>query len=167
MLASYDRRTIRQELSDSGSPVTDGDLADNTVLQQLLDEAADIIKSSAMVGKRYTPENLTALAASATEGFFLRRLNSDIAYGLLMSRRGRAASDIARLAPLYVIAHDYLKQLRSGELIFGGVDATTYPEAGLPSLVDMTAANPDAPQSLLSRNVRYFGINPASTNRFE
>lgn len=161
-IASYDVRMICKELSDTGTPIAAGDLAANTTLLQLLNEASDIILASCLVGKRYSADDLTTLAASATGGFLLRRLCSDLAYGMLVSRRGRAASDVAKLAPAFVQVHSlYLPQLRAGEILFPSVADELYSDAGTPSLVDLTAYNPNTPSNLYTTLIgtRLFPVN--------
>jgi hypothetical protein len=161
-LVAYDTRRIRQLLSDSGTPLTEGEVESSDVLQQLLDEAADLVYASVMVGKRYTADDLTTLAASTTSGFFLRRLNADLAFGLIVARRGVSATDITKLAPMFAAAHNYLNDLRNGILLFPKIDDSRA-EAGVPKAADLST-NPYSPVSWVqqtSGRVFPFGSSPS------
>lgn len=156
----YDIRRLGQHLSDTGTPIGAGELLDHPVLLQLLDEASDLILSACLVGKKYTIEYLDELAASTNRGGLLRRLTGDICYGLLISRRGQAASDISALAPRYIIAMGVLEQLKLGTMLFPSADDTlAHPNAGLPATADLTL-NANYPTNLPSANVRLFGVRP-------
>lgn len=133
-IASYDSRRVRELLSDSGTPIGQPDLAANAILLQLLEEASEMVIAAISVRQKYTRDELNAMAASATEGFLLRRLVADLAYGLLQQRRGVAAGDISRLAPGYVLAQQMLGQLREGLLILPKAADETRPRTGLPSV---------------------------------
>jgi hypothetical protein len=143
-IRNYDNRQLQQNLSDTGTPVSADDLTTNTTLLQLLEEASEMIAAAVEVGKRYTPAQLTALAALESGGYLLKRLTGDLAYGLLMSRRGRAAADVQRLAPMYGYALQTLEQLRTGAHLFPGVPDGTHPEAGLPDVADLNSSTQTA-----------------------
>lgn len=141
-LATVDNRVVKEHLSDSGSPLNQSDLEDNDILNQLLNEATEMIRSAVQVRNKYTFEELDTMAAGEVDGvayqygFYLRRLTAALAYGLLMMRRGRPASDIAKLAPQFSMALADLERLRAGELIFPSYEAGTHETAGLPSVSD-------------------------------
>lgn len=143
-LRLVDRRRVRDLLSDSGTPVADADLADNENLADILGVASEMIASAALVGERYTPEQLAALAASATGGYLLRSLTAHLAYGLLVSRRGQGAADVSRQAPMYVEALRQLDQLRTGAALFPGVPNDDHPDAGLPATANLNATTQTA-----------------------
>jgi hypothetical protein len=130
-------RKVAQELSDTGTPLSLGEVGSSEVLTQLLEEASDFVLAACQVKKNYTEDDLDTLGSSTTSGFLLRRIVCDLAYGLLLSRRGRAASDIAKLAPMFVQAHQYINQLRDGILLFPKIDDTRA-EAGVPKTVDLS-----------------------------
>lgn len=167
-LWAYDKRRIKQLLSDSGTPVSEGDLLEDDTLKQLLCEASEILLSACIVGRKYDEDWLEDVAwtmdadGKPKRGFLLRRIVCDLAYGLLVSRRGQAASDISALAPRYIEALRLLAEVREGVLVFGGInDDLTHPEAGLPACADLTL-NSAYPQNLPSTNVRLFGIRPGT-----
>lgn len=135
----YDGRVLRENLSDSGSPIASGDLATNDNLLDILNMASEMISAAALVGKRYTPAQLAALAASNDSGYLLRRLTADLAFALVLARRGRAAADLDRLAPSRAWALQQLDLLRTGTHLFPGIDSGDHPEAGLPSQANLNA----------------------------
>jgi hypothetical protein len=137
-IKNYDNRRIRELLSDSGTPVAQSDLASNTTLAQLLSEASELVQAAVSVRKKYTHAELLAMSASATHGFLLRRLTADLAYGLLVARRGTPAADLARIAPQWTWAQGVLADLRLGEMVFPLESDESHPEAGLPGVSDMT-----------------------------
>lgn len=160
--ANYDSRRVCSLLSDSGSPVTVNDLDTNAVLIQLLEEASEEVAAAALVGKRYTTAQLTALGSSTTSGFLLRRLVSDITFALVVSRRGQGAADIERLCPRHREALRQLDLLRSGIEIFPGID-DTHAEAGLPASVNLlSTTNPNRRDTLTTQARRLF---PPSCDR--
>ncbi len=114
------------------------------ILNRILLSAAGKIESTAIVGLRYAPEDLTELAQSNTAGAqTLIKLNADIAFWQLCQRKQPNASD-PKNVPGAMEAVEYLKQLAEGEAIFGFLEAA---EAGLPSVVQA------APGYLLTPNV--------------
>jgi len=139
-LRKYDERRVRQLLSDSGSP-TAGDLATDDNLSDLLSMASEMIAAAVLVGKRYTLDQLTELATSTSYGFLLRQLTADLAYGLLVARRGTSAADLTRLAPTYALALQQLEMLRNGHCLFPGLSNDQHPDADLPAFTDAKDAN--------------------------
>lgn len=152
----YDVRRICQLLSDTGAPVTQVSVLTNPVLLQILYEATGIVAMAARVGQKYSENNLESLGdvtgtikaddglqyGKTPSGNFLRRLVGDIAYGLIIARRGLSAEEMAEQAPTWPIAMGYLEQLRSGDRIF---DIGGAPDAGLPNIQQLG--------SLLDRNM--------------
>jgi hypothetical protein len=141
-IKNFDTRRVQQLLSDTGTPVAAGDLATNTNLLELLAEATELVLSSVQVRNQYTEAELQALADSATKGFLLRRLVSDLAFGLLVSRRGSSAADLDRLAPNWKTAQVQLARLAAGELIFprladADIGGSDHLLAGTPRCTDL------------------------------
>jgi hypothetical protein len=135
-LLYYDVRRVSQLLSDSGTPVGLVDVPTNAVLLELLSAASEMVAAAALVGKRYTTANLETLADSASAGFLLRKLVIDIAFALLVIRRGQGAADVDRLCPAYSEAQRLLEQLRLGYTLFPGLD-DPHAEAGLPAVANL------------------------------
>jgi hypothetical protein len=137
----YDKRRINQYLSDSGSPLGSGEITDDENLAVILGAASEEVLSAVLVGERYTTDQLEALSLEEETGFLLRRLVADLAYTIIVSRRGQGAADIERLCPRHAEAQKQLDQLRSGWAIFPGIDELLYAEAGQPAIVDTDSIN--------------------------
>ncbi len=102
--------------------------------------ASEVVAAAALVGERYSPQQLDALAVSTTSGFLLRRIVSDIAMAFIMARRVRAASDLDKITPLKAWAEQQLDLLRTGTHLFPGTEAITAP-AGVPSQGSLNGPN--------------------------
>lgn len=166
MTGRYDTRRLGDLLADDGTRVTV--FTDNSILQMVLDEAAGMIDAAIQRGQRYTPTDiLTILSAIAptpplnsqaaitaaslwNAQQLLFRLNCDLAYGLLIARRGMNASDTESMAPRYVEAMRLLERLENGEWIFATQGALA---AGVPIPNIQISQN----VQLLSSLYRYFG----------
>lgn len=158
-LRLYDGRNLRDNLSDTGSPVV-GSLDNNDNLLDALAMASEVVAAAALVGERYSTTDLDNLAASTTVGFLLRRITADIAFAMIVARRGRSAADVDRLAPARAWAEQQLDLLRTGTHLFPGTEDTTAP-AGLPSQGDLDA-NLNRYNKLTAQARRVF---PFSCNR--
>lgn len=159
----YDSRKIVQELSDSGSPVLEADLDTNANLADILGMASEMVASAALVGKRYTVAQLAALAASSDSGFLLRKLVADLAFAILVGRRGRSAADVDRLCPAHRQALLSLEQLRNGERLFPGITDGQHAEAGLPGSTD--TQSPTNPNRLITFTTKASRLFPFDCRR--
>lgn len=149
-LRSHDNRVIREHLSDDGKPLAQADLEGNEILEQLINEATDMIRAAVQVRSKYTFEELDEMAEGRINGegepyqygFYLRRLCANLTFGLLLMRRGRPAADIDRLAPGFRMAQFDLQQLREGHLILPRYETGAREQAGLPGVSgDLNADN--------------------------
>ena len=153
-LARYDQRIVADMLGDDGNPVSLTGLSTNTRLVMFLKQASGRVEASCAMGERYRPADLQALTGNAHE--FLAGLVADIAYGLVMSRRG-----IFEQAPPHVKeAEETLARLSAGALIFPTTEAE---KAGHVSNRNVTQAQRDS-LGLISGNARYFGHRQAYYN---
>jgi phage gp36-like protein len=114
ILARYDARRVGELVRDDATRASPSELATDPVLTALLADASAIVDSAALAGGRYSADDLSALAADPVGGPLLVRLVCDLAFGLLVSRRGAPASDVDALAPRYKAANDVLEALRNG-----------------------------------------------------
>lgn len=117
MLARYDNKRLGELVRDDGTRATSAQLASDTILQAMLDDAAAMVDSAVRVGERYSTLDLTT-TLTGNARLFLVRLNCDLAYGLLLQRRGFPADQLNNLAPGYTAALAQLDLLREGERIF-------------------------------------------------
>lgn len=151
LLDRYDARRIADLVSDSGTRT----LAPQSspVLLACLDDASGEVDAACRVAQRYTSADLSGLTGNANA--LLVRLVCDLAYGMLVARRGYAANDNAVMAPREKIAFDMLEALRRGERIFSGEDQA---EAGV-NVVTLrtTTTGRDSGTDLVGRSQRLWG----------
>jgi hypothetical protein len=138
MQLAYDVRRLKELCSDSGTPVATGDLSADPVLSHALNRATEMVLSAARVGEEYTEEDLQELADSSTAGYDLRGLVCDLAYGLLVMRRGTGAADMDRLSPAFGAAQRTLQAISDGSRIFSRIDGGQHADAGTPRTADLT-----------------------------
>lgn len=143
----YDNRRLGDLIKDDDTRATGSTLDNSTVLQAVLDDATGMIDSACLAGKRYTTDDLSGL--TGTDAALLIRICCDLAYGLLVRRRGFTEQEVAKLAPGYNEAMQILRQLRLGELVF---NVAAVLEAGT-----MTRAIFSKNVTLLSKASRLFG----------
>ncbi len=136
MVLFVDQRRLQQLVSDSGTPAVD--LDNNNILLALLARASEEVQAAALVGKRYTTEELQELADSGSNGYFLVGLVCDLAYGYLVQRRGTGAADMDRQAPAFNKALTTLERLKTGEYIFPLTNALSQEDAGTPDIADLS-----------------------------
>lgn len=140
----YDVRVICDYLSDTGVPVIDletnpfqpGDLDNNATLLRILTQATQKLKMAVRQSNRYTLAMLDAMYAdvdtptSAGRQDEISRLVADLAYGLLISRRGLSLEEVTKLAPNYQEALDRLEALKKNQEIFDDANSVVA-EAGV------------------------------------
>jgi len=144
-------------VSDAGVRVDPSTAADHPNTLVAINDAIDLLKSAVRVGNRYSADDLKADPDVGDEGKpLVKRIVCNLAFGFLVARRGYAADEIAKLAPLYVDALQLLEQLRRGDRI---LDSDLHAAAGLPSSEPFRPLGSATP-SLLSDSYRYFGTNP-------
>lgn len=163
-ILQYDKRRIAQLLSDTGTPITAAALTSDATLAQILEEASGYVSAACRVGQRYLAASLdTCAAASTPSGNLLRRITGDLAFGLLVARRGLSMDELYKQAPFYQMAMGYLEQLRLGERLF---DIDTTAQAGVPDVAVLGSAN-DAgafnPKSISSKT-RIWGQTPFNSS---
>lgn len=156
-LLNYDARRVAELISDTGEPVPSGSVATNEVLVEMLNQAESMVNLATRVGDRYSIADLTTLAADPIDGGSLRRLVSDIAWGLICKRRGMSQSSIGDQAPGYQEAMQTLELLRLGERIFDFDGAAA---AGLPSVQQLGV---DSSCQMVNAR-RFFGCNAINRN---
>lgn len=138
LILAYDSRRCRELASDTGNPVAVGSVDTDPVLLAVLARATEMVLMSVRQGKEYSEAELQTLADSATAGAGLRGIVTDLAFGLLVMRRGTGAADLDRLSPAFGAAHRTLQLLEDGELVFPRIDGEEHEDAGLPRTADLT-----------------------------
>jgi phage gp36-like protein len=114
LLVRYDARRVGDLVSDTGD--RDTNPVASPVLAACLDDASGHIDSACRVGGRYSTTELDTMVGNGSS--LLIRLTCDIAYGLLVARRGYSATDQQAMAPNYKPALDMLELIRKGERVF-------------------------------------------------
>lgn len=99
-------------MNDFGVRQSPGNLTGDTNLLASLDDASGMVDSAVLVAGRYTPAQLATLTGQ--DQAFLIRLTCDLAYVLLVERRGTDAKAL----PQFDRAMEELKKLREGDHIF-------------------------------------------------
>jgi hypothetical protein len=85
------------------------------VVAAVLDDAAGILDSACRVGGRYSLADLANMSGSGHS--LLVRLSCDIAYSLLVARRGYSAADMKSMAPQMDWVNSMLDNLRKGDRV--------------------------------------------------
>jgi hypothetical protein len=137
-LRRVDQTIVAQLCSDDpDNPVEVGDLASDDNLAAAIMDAEGEVEAAALLGERYTKEDLQALAASTTAAATgkLWRLISDIAWVLLWERR---PNKNLPPPPSLERSNAWLEQLALGKRIFGFAEAA---DAGLMDIQTETATD--------------------------
>lgn len=163
----YDSRRVRELLSDTGTPVPLADLEDNETLLALLEDASHRLKMAVRQSNRYSIDFLWYIyngnpdyddnpdpgSDEDTRKHEIIRIVADLAFGMLMARRGLAQKELFELAPMYKDALDMLEALKRGERIFDDWNDTTA-EAG----VHVANISPSSQSCVWTRQAsRFFG----------
>lgn len=124
-------------------------------IAEFINLGEDMLFSAAMVGKRYTVQQVVQFG-----GALSRWIVAYLAVSPVLGRRDRAATDEKALSVNFNLAMDYTERLRSAERIFYAVPAV--PEAGLPGTAPQAPVPGINPQLVTQRAWRYFGteLNP-------
>lgn len=119
LINRYDARRLGDLVLDDDTREASASLASNLKVSEALSDASGAVRASAFVGKRYNSDDLAALADDDLA--YLKRITCDLAFGYLLQRRGYNREEVSEAAPGFYSALGMLRQLRDGELIFGGV----------------------------------------------
>lgn len=156
-LERYDRRRVGELCRDNNTSATTGEIVSpDAVVLAMLNDASGMIDSAVRAGRRYSTSDLAALPTNSN--YLLVRLCCDLAYGLLVARRGYNATDQFAMSPLYTAALQTLEQLRNGERVFvtdGAMDA------GLPT----TAVIGRDINHITAEASRHFGVLDTNPNQ--
>jgi hypothetical protein len=128
LLMYKDARTIGDLAGDLGVRVTPSAILTNPNVLAALASSAGMINSAILIGNRYTILELQALTGD--DFAFLVRINCDLAFGILIGRRGNSPEQ----DPDYKEAKMLLEMMRDGKAIFNvpgdvavGTPAPTFP----------------------------------------
>ncbi len=129
-LKRCDHRTTGDLCSDADSRVSAANLLTNDNLTAALQDASGLVESAALVGGRYTPDDINALAGNGLR--YLYRLITIITRAFLVDRR----PTIGVPMPVgFDWAMNQLQLLREGQRIFSFSETA---DAGLPAHHEMT-----------------------------
>lgn len=161
LLMRYDSRRIADLVLDTDQRATDAELAGNStaglVVQTALSDASGMINSSILAGGRYKLEDLLAMTTDSKG--YLKRLCCDLAYGLLISRRGYGGADLDAMTSRSKESEAILELLRTGERIFEiekNEQASTPQQAQVSRTINLFSNELD----------RYFGMRQSTANEF-
>ena len=159
LLARYDSRRIADLVLDTDQRATPQELAGNSiagvVVQTALSDASGMINSAILAGGRYELVDLVAMTTDSKN--HLKRLCCDIAYGLLISRRGYGGADLDAMTSRAKESEAFLELLRTGERMFEiekNEQASTVQQAQVSKHISLFSSELD----------RYFGMRQSATN---
>lgn len=181
ILLFYDKRRVLQMASDDNDvPALETDLSNSAtdayqfVNNAILSASADL-DMHCQQGKRYTRANLEqAIAdanASPTSSGLVKRaqavkqLVADLAYGLILSRRGMSSERVMSMAPRYEAAEAALEKLALGITVFD-LDANI--NAGVPTtaLIGLRSYRPSFDNPMFGVWYTSFGSDPRLFGRW-
>jgi phage gp36-like protein len=151
LLLRYDRRTVGELLSDTGEPLTPAQIASDTKLAAILEDASGQVEAAMLCGKRYEPSDLAALTGNSLA--LLKKIVCVIAIADLFERRPEIHLETAKL--YYEKAKGYLEDLRTGRNIFNLSDESAA-NASLPDTDGPTALEYETLNLLPEQMIRYF-----------
>lgn len=172
LVTFYDKRRVLQLASDTeATPAVIADLSSSSTdayifVNNCILSASSDLDSHCQQGKRYTRATLEAIITAANaaptdstlvkRALLLKQLVADLAYGILLSRRGMQSDRLASLAPRYEKAQEALERLALGITVF---DLSDNIDAGVPGsrAFGSTVYKP-------SRDNLMFGIWPGQDN---
>lgn len=145
----YDSDRVLNLVSDAKAAAAAGDLSTPGSpayqrAQIAVQSAAGDVDSHCQMGKRYTRENLEAMVAAfladpndhakAKRARVLQQIVADLAFGILLGRRGYTGDQLRRQAPRYEEALKSLERLAAGVQVF---DLDDNVNAGVPRRVTL------------------------------
>lgn len=133
LILRYDVRVLGDLSVDDGTRPNAAAVEASDRVEACIDDAAAEIDASIRIGQRYTADEIATLIADGDD--LLKRLNADLALGMLYQVRGVGVPD--NHAKAIENARNFLVRLKSGEAVLN-VDAAR--NAGVPS----SASTPDA-----------------------
>lgn len=161
LLMRYDLRRIGDLVLDTDQRATAEELAGNStaglVVQTALSDASGMINSAILAGGRYELADLVAMTQDSKG--HLKRLCCDIAYGLLISRRGYGGADLDAMTSRSKESEAILELLRTGERVFEidkNEQASTPQQAQVSRTINLFSSEMD----------RYFGMRQSTANEF-
>jgi len=133
----YDVRKIGELISDTGSAVVPSDVLSNSIVQAALDDASARVLQFALIGQRYSEDDLNLLATNNDSA--LVRITCDLAMAFIVQRR---LLDINTYPQVKEGLAD-LERLRNGEMMFNVARDVAVGTAttGFPSVVQQSQTN--------------------------
>jgi|GEM_PF-4082768 phage gp36-like protein len=159
LLKRYDLRRIGDLVNDNDTRASEVDLKGNTtagaVTQTALSDASGMINSAILAGKRYKLSDLLSMTDESKA--LLKRLCCDLAYALLIARRGYGGEDMVAMTSRAKESEQILEQLRQGDRLF---EIEANQNASVPN------------QAVISKNIslfsneldRFFGMRVSNIN---
>lgn len=154
LINSYDVRKIAELASDTGKPLTPGDIqniadnpGDNKIIVAALLRGSGDVEAAVLRGGRYSSLDLQALTG-ASQGT-LKGLVCDLAFYHLRKRRYPDAEDFTG----YKEAKEMLESLRDGQEIFSFQETA---DAGNMSSFSIRVDSHGRPNTLTARANRFF-----------
>ncbi len=146
--------TVGDLVSDTDQRVAASALLSNANLQACLDDAAGILEGAALLGEKYSPEDLLALSTGTTvSSALIRRIMTGLTWLFLVERKpDRELPSVVEASVERSMA--WCKKLSSGEMIFGFQETA---DAGVMQHQDTTPTEVEARNSLVFQAQRYFG----------
>lgn len=133
LIQYYDSRRVLQLASDSDEDASLMDLSSPVspafqIVNNCITVACSEIDTHCQIGRIYTRQQLEQIITDANDSpndivkqkrvGLLRQLTADLAFGLLVSRRGYSAETLREMAPRYEAALNTLERLAAGMQVF-------------------------------------------------
>lgn len=185
LLTFYDRSRVLELTADdtdgTGTPATAADLSNTAsapyaIAINAIYTAASTLDSHCQLGKRYARADLETIisayladstnVAKRKRAALIQQVVADLAFGVLMSRRGFTADQMKEMAPRYEEALLVLEKLAAGMLVFD-LDANLNASVPRSVTIGLNVYKPSADnkmfgiwcdQPYVRNNSTYFGV---------
>lgn len=149
LMIQKDQNILADLCQDDGKAPDRSSLADNAILEAMLDQASGVVESALIAGRRYSATDLEDLTGNSQA--LLKRICCDIGMRFLYERRPDYDPDA--LEKHRDLAERYLQRLQKGEDVF---NITANKNAGLVDTAEPTTTDYSKLNLIPDRCNRFF-----------